>query len=119
MPQFRDFIFSLPLDPDAEPRWDISQKKFNVLKSIQELFAMMQANNIRATSTEMLTNAFGWQNNEQDQQHDILEMSRILFEALEQSLSGTQYDSVIEELFFGKLNNVVICGVCGKERFNQ
>ena len=80
---------------------------------------MMQANNIRATSTELITKAFGWEGNEHAQQHDILELSRILFDALEQSLSGTQYDAVIDELFFGKLNSVVKCDVCGKDRYNQ
>jgi len=73
----------------------------------------MQANNIRATSTEMLTKAFGWENNEASQQHDVHELNRILFDALEQSLSGTEYDSVIHSLFFGTQNNVIICEECG------
>lgn len=60
MPQFRDFIFSLPLDPNAEPKWDIPQRKFEILKSIQDMFGLMQANNIRGTSTVKLTEAFGW-----------------------------------------------------------
>jgi ubiquitin C-terminal hydrolase len=80
---------------------------------------MMQANDIRATSTESLTQAFGWVNNEQMQQHDVHELNRILFDALEQSLGGTQYDSVINDLFFGLQNNVITCDVCGSSRVVQ
>jgi len=49
----------------------------------------MQESDIRATSTEELTKAFGWENNEAMQQHDVHELNRILFDALEQSLAGT------------------------------
>ena len=56
---------------------------------------MMQSNNIRATSTKLLTQAFGWENNEAGQQQDVHELNRILFDALEQSLAGTEYESVI------------------------
>lgn len=34
-------------------------------------------------------------------------------------MKDTQYDSVIDELFYGKINSVVICDVCGKDRYNQ
>jgi len=52
------------LDLSNYSTWTISLKKFQILKAVQELFATLQANNIRATSTEMLTKAFGWENNE-------------------------------------------------------
>jgi hypothetical protein len=55
----------------------------------------MQENDIRQTSTEELTKAFGWENNEHREQHDVHELNRILFDALEQCFSGTDYDSVI------------------------
>ena len=56
-PQFREFIFQLPLSEPEDPadRWQIAPKKFKVLKAIQDLFGMMQSNNIRATSTKLLT----------------------------------------------------------------
>ena len=80
------------------------------------MFGMMQANDIRATTTEELTKAFGWENNEQMQQHDVHELNRILFDALEQSLAGTEYDSVIQELFFGTQNSVITCDECKQSR---
>ena len=76
----------------------------------------MQVNNIRGTSTELLTQAFGLQNNEAGQQHDVHELNRILFDALEQSLTGTEYDSCIQELFFGFQNNVITCNKCNESR---
>ena len=94
----------------------LTPKRFEILKTIQTLFANMQASDIRATSTEELTKAFGWENNEQMQQHDVHELNRILFDALEQSLAGTQFDSVIQELFFGQLNNVITCQECKESR---
>ena len=53
------------------------------------------------------------------QQHDVAELNRILFDALERSLSGTQYDSVIQELFFGIQNNVITCRRCGESRIRE
>ena len=50
------------------------------------------------------------------QQHDVHELNRILFDALEQTVAGTEYDSVIQELFFGQLNNVITCEECGDSR---
>ena len=79
----------------------------------------MQENDIRQTSTEDLTKAFGWENNEHSQQHDVHELNRILFDALEQSLQGTEYDSVIQELFFGIQNNKITCQKCGESRIRQ
>lgn len=59
-PVFRDAIYRLPLEhgPNAEgeeaksPVWHISPKKFAVLRAIQDIFAQLQASDIRATSTE-------------------------------------------------------------------
>ena len=76
----------------------------------------MQASDIRATSTGDLTRAFGWESNEAMQQHDVHELNRILFDALEQTVAGTEYDAVVQELFFGQLNNVITCEECGESR---
>ena len=70
-PIFRDTVFRLPLEhgPDSQgsesPVFNLSPKKFQVLRAIQDICAQLQASDIRATSTEQLTKAFGWENNEQ------------------------------------------------------
>jgi len=87
-----------------------------MLKALQDLFATLQANDIRATATVALAEAFGWENNEALQQHDVAELTRVLVEALEQSLLGTEYDSAMEEFFFGVQNTVVTCSACNESR---
>ena len=79
----------------------------------------MQLSDMRATSTQPLTDAFGWQNKEAMQQHDVHELNRILFDALEQSLAGTEYGHVIQERFFGMVDTVITCTVCGESRKTQ
>ena len=79
----------------------------------------MQASDIRATSTADLTRAFGWEGNEAMQQHDVHELNRILFDTLEKAVAGTEYDAVINELFYGDLNNVITCDECGESRVRQ
>ena len=66
-----------------------------------------------------LAEAFGWENNEALQQHDVAELTRVLVEALEQSLHGTEYDSAMEEFFFGVQNTVVTCSACNESRIRQ
>ena len=71
---------------------------------------------MRAASTQDLTKAFGWENNEAMQQHDVHELNRILFDALEQSLSGTEHAQVISDMFFGQMSNVITCTECNSDR---
>ena len=80
--------------------------------------------NIRATSTIPLGKAFGWENDNNDfcnamQQHDVAESTRVLFDALEKSLYGTQFDACIEALFFGLQNSIINCHECGDSRVRQ
>ena len=125
-PQFRDFMYQLPLSEptDIAEKWQIAPKKFGMLRALQDLFASLQSSNIRATSTVPIGEAFGWESENNDgcnayQQHDVAESTRVLFDALEQCLYGTQYDSAIEELFFGVQNSVINCHECGESRIRQ
>jgi ubiquitin C-terminal hydrolase len=40
----------------------------------------------------------------------------VLFEAIETALSGTAYDSLIQELYFGHQNTVITCTLCNQSR---
>ena len=40
-------------------------------------------------------------------------MNRILFEAIEESLKGTVYESLVEEMFFGVNTSYIVCPECG------
>ena len=37
-------------------------------------------------------------------------------DAIEQALSGTPYESLVRELYFGQINTVIMCLECGKAR---
>ena len=63
-----------------------------------------------------MTKSFGWQGNEGGQQQDIHELNRVLFEALENCLKKTAYDSLIQELYFGMQNTLLKCSVCNIPR---
>lgn len=83
---------------------------------IQRLLVMLQTADVRAWSTEDLTKSFGWKQNEGQQQQDIHELNRILFEAIEKALSKTPYDSLVQELYFGHTNRVITCTLCNESR---
>ena len=70
-PQFREFIFSLPLEygPDDEVPEDYEAKhkplkinttKYKILRAFQNLFVQMQSSDFKATSTKDVTDSFGW-----------------------------------------------------------
>lgn len=65
-----------------------------------------------ACSTTRLTESFGWSNNEELQQHDVQELNRILFNAIEQSLVNTSKSKLIQELYRGTCVNKIRCLSC-------
>ena len=54
----------------------------------------------------------GWSNNEELQQHDVQELNRILFAAIEQSLVNTKQAKLIQNLYRGTYVNKIRCLTC-------
>lgn len=50
---------------------------------MQKIFARLQLKNQRAIQVGELTSAFGWEHAQEVQQHDVQELNRVLFDALE------------------------------------
>jgi len=71
---------------------------------------------MRAWSTEDLTKSFGWESNQGQEQQDIHELNRVMFDAIETSLNGTMYDGLIQELYFGTQTTLITCLQCGNSR---
>jgi ubiquitin carboxyl-terminal hydrolase 40 len=96
-PQFREAIYSLPLcEGHIEHKTKfVKGKKGEMLFQIQRLLVMLQTADVRAWSTEDLTKSFGWENKQGQEQQDIHELNRVMFDAIETSLQGTPYDSLI------------------------
>lgn len=68
-------------------------------------FLYLQTSNRNAVETTELTRSFGWDSSEAWQQHDIQELCRVMFDALEHVLKDTQQADLIDTLYQGKMIN--------------
>lgn len=62
-----------------------------------------------------MTRSFGWDSSEAWQQHDIQELCRVMFDALEQCFKNTHQADLINNLYQGKMKDYVKCLECGFE----
>ncbi|XP_071451402.1 ubiquitin carboxyl-terminal hydrolase 40-like [Hetaerina americana] len=115
-PEFRDGLFSLSRE---ELGWrdtsdgSVSNKKLRIIPvELQKLFSQLLLADVNAVSTTDLTDSFGWVENEELQQHDVQELNRILFSAIEKSLVGTSGMDLISNLYRGTVVNQVECLKC-------
>ena len=83
---------------------------------LQVLFGQLQLASARAVSTRALTASFGWSGSDAFQQHDVQELARVLFDALEKALAGTRNSALINNLFRGVLRDYLQCNECRTER---
>lgn len=81
--------------------------------NVQRLFAELQALDAGSTSTGRLTDSFGWKGNEAFVQHDVQELNRVLYDAIDHSLKRTDEADLIPRLFGGMFVNKVVCKSCG------
>ncbi len=89
-PEFRRVLFSWRYDKDKD-----DEPEDCIPYQLQLLFAQLQSTEQRAVSTTALTTSFGWTGRESFQQHDVQELARVLFDALERSLSGTASSQLV------------------------
>ncbi|XP_074548173.1 ubiquitin carboxyl-terminal hydrolase 40 isoform X2 [Halichoeres trimaculatus] len=114
-PEFREELFSLGSEelgcledkekPDAKVRV--------IPLELQRLFASLLLVDQQSASTANLTDSFGWNSSEGTNQHDVQELNRILFSALEHSLVGTSGSTLIHRLYHGTIVNSIVCKECG------
>ncbi|KAM6079301.1 ubiquitin carboxyl-terminal hydrolase 40 isoform 1-T1 [Theristicus caerulescens] len=113
-PEFREALFSL--GPEELGILDDSSKpdaKVRIIPlQLQRLFAQLLLLDQQAASTTDLTDSFGWNSNEEMRQHDVQELNRILFSALETSLVGTSGHDLINRLYHGIVVNQIVCKEC-------
>jgi ubiquitin carboxyl-terminal hydrolase 40 len=111
---FEENLFSLtPEELGLTPQDNGQQGKQRIiLIELQRLFAQMSLLDQGACSTIKLTDSFGWSNNEEMQQHDVQELNRILFSAIEHSLVNTKQAKLIKELYCGTYVNKIKCLSC-------
>ncbi|KAG3275562.1 ubiquitin carboxyl-terminal hydrolase 40 isoform X5 [Ictidomys tridecemlineatus] len=113
-PEFREALFSLgPEELGFLEDKDKPDAKVRIIPlQLQRLFAQLLLLDQEAASTVELTNSFGWTSDEEMRQHDVQELNRILFSALETSLVGTSGHDLINRLYHGTIVNQVVCNEC-------
>ncbi|XP_041119519.1 ubiquitin carboxyl-terminal hydrolase 40 isoform X2 [Polyodon spathula] len=120
-PEFREALFSLgPEELGTLSDRDKPETTVRVIPlELQRLFARLLLVDQQAASTSDLTDSFGWSSNEEMSQHDVQELNRILFSALESSLVGTSGSDLINRLYHGTVVNQIVCKECGNTSERQ
>lgn len=108
-PEFRNALY----------RWEFDGSEEEAVKSIpyqlQKLFLELQTSKKRAVETTDLTKSFGWDSSEVWQQHDVQELCRVMFDALELKWRNTDQANLINHLYQGKMKDYVKCLECKNE----
>lgn len=86
----------------------IIQKNNGIFMALKQLFYQLQFSD-DAVSTCDLTSSFGWHNKEVLAEQDVQEFCRLLFDTLEESMTGTSFEGTIPSLFRGKTRSFVRC----------
>ncbi|KAL5006933.1 hypothetical protein ScPMuIL_015739 [Solemya velum] len=117
-PEFREYLFRLDeTELGKLCSKNASKNKVRIIPlQLQKLFAKLLLSDQQSISTSELTDSFGWVNHEELQQHDVQELNRILFAAIENSLVGTSGRNLIRKLYHGTIVNQIICCQCGRVR---
>lgn len=96
--------------------WDYSKiTKFNHF-FINVSHNFFQTSKKSAVETTDLTRSFGWNSSEAWQQHDIQELCRVMFDALEHRFKNTKQANLISNLYEGKMIDYVKCLECNTEK---
>lgn len=130
-PEFRNALYNWEFDGGSESR--------SIPYQLQKLFLNLQTSSKSAVETTDLTTSFGWQgvNNPYSlgkfvrvhfiflpgsdawHQHDIQELCRVMFDALEQKFKDTKQANLINDLYEGKMLDYVKCLECGTEKSRE
>ncbi|XP_039286444.1 ubiquitin carboxyl-terminal hydrolase 47 isoform X2 [Nilaparvata lugens] len=109
-PEFRNALYTWKHDPKDK------SAAIQLPVELQKLFLNLQTSKRNAVETTELTRSFGWETSDVWQQHDIQELCRVMFDALEQVLKNTEHADLINRLYQGKMIDYVKCLECGREK---
>ncbi|XP_076265041.1 ubiquitin specific protease 47 [Rhynchophorus ferrugineus] len=107
-PEFRNALYNWEFDGAHETR--------SIPYQLQKLFLNLQTSSKPAVETTDLTTSFGWQGSDAWHQHDVQELCRVMFDALEQKFKDTKQANLINDLYEGKMLDYVKCLDCGTEK---
>lgn len=107
-PEFRNALYNWEFDGQDESK--------SIPYQLQRLFLNLQTSSKSAVETTDLTRSFGWDSSEAWQQHDIQELCRVMFDALEHKFKNTKEADLINRLYEGKMIDYLKCLCCGTEK---
>jgi len=91
------------------------KERSSIPLQLQRLFARLQLCDVQAVKTKDLTKSFGWEDADAFTQHDVQELCRVLFDALEKNFQGTKQANLVNDLYQGKMKDYVQCKECKHE----
>eukprot|EP00127_Corallochytrium_limacisporum_P005023 Clim_evm19s197 gene=Clim_evmTU19s197 len=98
--KLRRAVYSMPTVKDDADK--------SVPLALQRVFFQLQSGN-QAVGTMDLTRSFGWDTMDTFLQRDVQEFSRVLCSHLETKLKGTEVETLISDLFEGKMKSYIRC----------
>ncbi|XP_063043882.1 ubiquitin carboxyl-terminal hydrolase 47 isoform X3 [Engraulis encrasicolus] len=110
-PEFRNALYNWEFESSESEEDPVTSIPYQ----LQRLFVLLQTSKKRAIETTDVTRSFGWDSSEAWQQHDVQELCRVMFDALEQKWKQTEQADLINQLYQGKLKDYVRCLECGYE----
>eukprot|EP01130_Rhizamoeba_saxonica_P000691 TRINITY_DN1062_c0_g1_i1.p1 TRINITY_DN1062_c0_g1~~TRINITY_DN1062_c0_g1_i1.p1 ORF type:complete len:1244 (+),score=371.90 TRINITY_DN1062_c0_g1_i1:66-3797(+) len=96
-------------------KWRVKFGSSSIPRQLQKLFLKLQLSETYSCTTTDLTTSFGWDKAEAFTQHDVQELCRVLFDALETTWANTERENLINELYQGQMKDYVRCLECGYE----
>ncbi|CAJ0607075.1 unnamed protein product [Cylicocyclus nassatus] len=119
-PEFRNAIYKWEYRISGKPSTSAGEREARSIPyQIQKLFLLLQTSDLASLETKDLTASFGWSSSEAYDQHDVQELCRLMFDALELKWKGTQNEKLIQSLYRGKMQDFVKCLKCGRENVRQ
>lgn len=116
-------LFMTPEFRNALYRWEFDGSEKDEVTSIpyqlQKLFLNLQTSDKTSVETTALTRSFGWDSSEAWQQHDIQELCREMFDALEKKFKDTDQADLINRLYEGTMTDYVKCLECSTEKSRE
>ncbi|XP_078041593.1 ubiquitin specific protease 47 [Augochlora pura] len=113
-PEFRNALYNWEYTGGSE-----KDETTSIPYQLQKLFLNLQTSMRSAVETTALTKSFGWDSTEAWQQHDIQELCRVMFDALEQKFINTEQADLINRFYEGTMTDYVKCLECGTEKSRE
>jgi ubiquitin C-terminal hydrolase len=102
-PELRHMVYQWRYNPEVH-----ASPEYCIPLQLQRLFARLQLSEKKAVSTRDLTKSFGWDQSDSFVQHDVQELCRVLFDALDESFEQSENDSnqSANPIKYGRVSNL-------------